>query len=519
MAETPNHDYNTPQKGTADWHVPLNENFKRIDKDLPIRDSEANKGNYEALRGAKYEATDSGAIYYGDGTSWVLADRQVGSVQADKLLVKQLQEEGPRIVSPSAKQGYDSLQAAIDDAAEGGSTVIWLAEDIKENVVIPTNLNASWNDRGGLTIEGIKSRLTMIEDSLRDGTPILDVATEEDADTSNLTLKNLHINGYSDSGRSLNINYGEMDSPRGCPFLSMIECRTETPVVVKLPFFSYYENCTFNSRATTEWSGRPNSSGTVTTDSAFILNGGNLATFSRCTFRSESKKLNYAIFWCYGFNQLHMQQPEFKLRKGWYDTEAPRSVANCLFDGACGDIYLESPYHEAEPDTEFRFARTGDSGSPRSVRMTNTRTQHVTIDQNIAGLYMELDGADNPVIEVNAYVSSDSYVKAPPNSKIQLEGEYSHLLRVYGGEGNSGWNATTQDLPSGTGSSNKVRNGNNFPVWVYHNGGEGIHIVDQRGNENIAPGNPNPFLLPMRAQLYFSKSTPSSWSWYAMEEI
>lgn len=67
---TNNHDYNTPAEGTSDWHVPINQNFEQIDKDVEIRDKDTNKGSYEPKDGAKFFATDSGNVYLGDGSSW-----------------------------------------------------------------------------------------------------------------------------------------------------------------------------------------------------------------------------------------------------------------------------------------------------------------------------------------------------------------------------------------------------------------------------------------------------------------
>lgn len=67
---TRNHGYETPQEGTTDWHIPLNRNFERLDTDIEIRDVEANRGDYEPKPGAKFFATDTGAIYVGDGDSW-----------------------------------------------------------------------------------------------------------------------------------------------------------------------------------------------------------------------------------------------------------------------------------------------------------------------------------------------------------------------------------------------------------------------------------------------------------------
>lgn len=67
-----NHRYNTPSEGELDWHIPMNENFEMLDRDVEIRDSEANRNEYAPEDGAKFLATDSGATYVGDGDTWDL---------------------------------------------------------------------------------------------------------------------------------------------------------------------------------------------------------------------------------------------------------------------------------------------------------------------------------------------------------------------------------------------------------------------------------------------------------------
>ena len=67
---TDNHQYETPPAGTLDWNEPLNRNFERIDTDVEIRDTDANRSNYTAKAGAKFLATDTGNVYIGDGGSW-----------------------------------------------------------------------------------------------------------------------------------------------------------------------------------------------------------------------------------------------------------------------------------------------------------------------------------------------------------------------------------------------------------------------------------------------------------------
>lgn len=66
------HRYKTPTEGTVDWHIPLNENFDKLDRDVEIRDTDANRSDYTPEMGSKFFATDSGATYVGDGSSWNL---------------------------------------------------------------------------------------------------------------------------------------------------------------------------------------------------------------------------------------------------------------------------------------------------------------------------------------------------------------------------------------------------------------------------------------------------------------
>lgn len=67
---TDNHEYNTPEKGVENWDVPLNENFEQIDSDIEIRDEQGQLSEYKPKRGAKFLATDTKAVYLGDGDEW-----------------------------------------------------------------------------------------------------------------------------------------------------------------------------------------------------------------------------------------------------------------------------------------------------------------------------------------------------------------------------------------------------------------------------------------------------------------
>lgn len=84
---TDNHNYDTPTKGTTDYHVPLNSNFDAIDGDVAIRDLEANRTNYTPKDDQEYIATDTGAVYLGDGSTWTLHSRKLQSVDTEKASI------------------------------------------------------------------------------------------------------------------------------------------------------------------------------------------------------------------------------------------------------------------------------------------------------------------------------------------------------------------------------------------------------------------------------------------------
>ncbi|MFC7076575.1 hypothetical protein [Haloarcula halophila] len=124
---TDNHQYETPSAGTLDWHEPLNRNFERIDTDVEIRDTDDARSNYAAKSGAKFLATDTGAVYIGDGGNWV----QLGTIDsggasggtdieaeliAGNIVVLARDLSSPEVVTPSGtntpiQDAYDVLGA------------------------------------------------------------------------------------------------------------------------------------------------------------------------------------------------------------------------------------------------------------------------------------------------------------------------------------------------------------------------------------------------------------------------
>lgn len=79
MTENPtsNHNLARPPVGSetgtdnTNWGNELNSNSTELDALLTVRDTDANKSNYEPYTNALYYATDTEAMWIGDGTQWV----------------------------------------------------------------------------------------------------------------------------------------------------------------------------------------------------------------------------------------------------------------------------------------------------------------------------------------------------------------------------------------------------------------------------------------------------------------
>jgi hypothetical protein len=206
--KTPFHNYNTPDEGTVDWHIPLNENFEKLDTDIEIRGPEADKGEYEPKEGTKYEAVDSGAVYYGDGDVWVLADRQTDVFNTNVLSAGKLFNDtypGSAIVAPSVPSAYNKIQYAIDD----GFRDIWLCEDVEESgITLPANTEGEPNRV--FRLRGMAQHaIPRIKDP-QTGEPV--IKRPRDQPTHNVMIKNIGINGGVDSVAPINLIPGGSDS-------------------------------------------------------------------------------------------------------------------------------------------------------------------------------------------------------------------------------------------------------------------------------------------------------------------
>lgn len=170
---TTNHNYNVPTEGTLDWHIPLNENFSSLERDVEVRDVELNIGKYEPKTNAKFFATDTGSVYIGKENEWSFVGRLSSGGTANP--------EGSAIVTEGSE-----LQSTLD---KNDTVRVCGAVSINSTVTVPpyTTLYGwgrySYNDSAVIG-DGIDSE---IDGSL--------LNCSEHARVFGLGLRNSHPNG------------------------------------------------------------------------------------------------------------------------------------------------------------------------------------------------------------------------------------------------------------------------------------------------------------------------------------
>jgi hypothetical protein len=135
---TTNHNYNTPQAGATDWHIPLNKNFELIDTDAEIRAQASERSDYQPKQGAKFLATDTGRRFVGDGSEWVEIPYPTPDTGGQLDI---LYEDTTVTVEPDGSGDYSSIQTALDEMPDvlwgAGYTIRVGPGEYDESVVIP----------------------------------------------------------------------------------------------------------------------------------------------------------------------------------------------------------------------------------------------------------------------------------------------------------------------------------------------------------------------------------------------
>jgi hypothetical protein len=126
------------------------------------------------------------------------------------------------IVAPSASNGFNSVQAAID----AGKRHVMLAEDISENnIAIPTVPLES-----GFRLESL-GRRRVISDPDQNGTPILTVA-DTSTNSLNVTIRNIYLQGGAGTGPALDANFRAGGGTAHRWVLERINAKNTGPVIL-----------------------------------------------------------------------------------------------------------------------------------------------------------------------------------------------------------------------------------------------------------------------------------------------
>lgn len=201
-----NHDYNVPSKGTSNWHVPLNENFRRLDADVEVRDVEAAIDEYRPKSGAKFLAIDTERMFIGDGTNWNELASSGRSPRLDSVRANALNHM--RYVPPS--ENLRGVQDAIEEASPGA----YIELDPRG-----TYVGRSLSLPDFTTIRGngatIRSEAGVTGDLLTTEDPEVDISMK-------CKLIDLIIDGNKDNGAVGNAVYGSFWQSRfvNCEFLN-----------------------------------------------------------------------------------------------------------------------------------------------------------------------------------------------------------------------------------------------------------------------------------------------------------
>lgn len=111
VEKTPNHGLHTYEQGETDWtHTP---DMKTIEERLVVRAPESERDEYEPHAGATFVATDTGAVYDGDGSTWFRARRQYDSTRSEETTADSFVAENALAIPTYESRG--AMVSAIDE--------------------------------------------------------------------------------------------------------------------------------------------------------------------------------------------------------------------------------------------------------------------------------------------------------------------------------------------------------------------------------------------------------------------
>lgn len=161
---TDNHEYNIQQKGDTDWHIPLNDTIRELDREVPIRDKESNLNDYTPKAEATFIATDTGAIYSADGSNWYLEDTIVSNFEAKDSITF---PDGSTVTSPGSGSAVDFEEegsvvvqnASAANFVEAGAATVNVTDDTDGTVTIEVSATDTNTERTNEEIEDLVASL------------------------------------------------------------------------------------------------------------------------------------------------------------------------------------------------------------------------------------------------------------------------------------------------------------------------------------------------------------------------
>lgn len=393
---------------------------------------------------------------------------------------------------------------------------IWLAENIEENIYIPT-VEPDWHN--GLAIRGIAGSLTQIKDAAQDETPIIEV--EPEAGISHLELSNLKLEPNGSKTRAFTFAPEENGYTRGPSLgsLRITNCRFEAPSTIGLSFFTYCDNVSFRSMVETDYEplNPYDVSDEITTSAGLIIGGGNQHYFNRCNFVTKTGKAKYGALWTIAtatqlYNHCHFNIGTNPGTGERYNRDLNRPVGACLIDG-CRDISFYQPYVEAEGDFAFVNDRLVQSKPTDGLTIKDARIHSLKIDHRVKKLVIESPQMDFELNVEDGIAQAGGYIEETGVGQVTTVGDAIRYFRVKHHQPKD-WEIDTPTIP---GVANERLNRNPFPVRVYQTGAEGTTIKDHWDNERTVADDSGPIVIGADESISYQTTTPSKWDWYGME--
>lgn len=200
VEKTPNHDLNIYQTGDENWtHSP---DMETVEERLWVRDIASNRHDYTAHEDSIYLATDTGAVYLGNGQDW----DQLGTISSSDSSNND-GSTGHGWIDVAADYGADptgsndssqAIQDAIDAAAPNGT--VFIPEGNYHLTVIHNEACLRLDSQhSGVTVTGVGHGTKLLP---ADGM-CFRIGDDEGAPTTDVTISDIWLSGENGGDRGI----------------------------------------------------------------------------------------------------------------------------------------------------------------------------------------------------------------------------------------------------------------------------------------------------------------------------